>query len=74
MLVELCAHLEQFFFSEEALKERELRPLPKAFEYFMDPRAPFVIWNIVGDNVQAALPAPSTGDPACFMPLSPSAR
>lgn len=62
MRVEPGAHLQQFFFGEGAFKERELRPLPKAFEDYMNLCAPFVVWDNVGDDVEAALPASTSGD------------
>src|SRR5690349_11571146 len=62
MFVELCSHQEEFFAGQEAFEEGEFRPLSEAFERFMDPGAPFIVRDVVGDDVQAALPAASYSD------------
>jgi hypothetical protein len=57
MFVQFVSHLQQFLLSEKTFKERELGPFAKTLQNFMHLSTPFITGDIIGYDIQSALPA-----------------
>ena len=55
MRLQLGLQMYQVPSAQEALKQRVVRPLAVSQEHFVDFRAPFVIGNIIGNDIARGL-------------------